>query len=80
MQIIPAREVHPVIVVGSGASGGMAAWNLTQKGIDVLLLDAGDKFDRAKYWTMFSHGSPRPHGAWRASAAVLSRHQKNSRT
>ena len=32
MQIIPAREVHPVIVIGSGASGGMAAWNLTQQG------------------------------------------------
>ena len=48
MQIIPAREVYPVIVVGSGASGGMAAWNLTQKGIDVLLLDAGDKFDRVE--------------------------------
>ena len=29
----------------------MAAWNLTQKGIKVLLLDAGDKFDRSKYWT-----------------------------
>jgi choline dehydrogenase-like flavoprotein len=51
MQIIPSREVHPVIVIGSGASGGMAAWNLTQKGISVLLLDAGDKFDRSKYWT-----------------------------
>ena len=51
MQIISPAQVHPVIVIGSGASGGMAAWNLTQKGIDVLLLDAGDKFDRAKYWT-----------------------------
>jgi choline dehydrogenase-like flavoprotein len=51
MQIIPSREVHPVIVIGSGASGDMAAWNLTQKGINVLLLDAGDKFDRSKYWT-----------------------------
>src|SRR6185503_4771016 len=51
MQIINPATVHPVIVIGSGASGGMAAWNLTQKGIDVLLLDAGDKFDRSKYWT-----------------------------
>src|SRR4029434_7302683 len=49
--IISPAEVHSVIVIGSGASGGMAAWNLTQKGIDVLLLDAGDKFDRSKYWT-----------------------------
>ena len=44
-------KVYPVIVVGSGASGGMAAWNLTRQGVDVLLLDAGEKFDRAKFWT-----------------------------
>ena len=31
-----------VVVIGSGASGGMAAYNLTQKGVKVLLLDAGD--------------------------------------
>ena len=51
MQIIARSKVHPVVVIGSGASGGMAAWNLTQKGIDVLLLDAGGKFDRSKFWT-----------------------------
>ena len=51
MQIIAPARIYPVIVIGSGASGGMAAWNLTRQGIDVLLLDAGDKFDRAKYWT-----------------------------
>src|SRR5262245_1838900 len=51
MQIINPAKVYPVIVIGSGASGGMAAWNLTRQGIEVLLLDAGDRFDRAKYWT-----------------------------
>jgi glycine/D-amino acid oxidase-like deaminating enzyme len=51
MQIITPARVHPVIVIGSGASGGMAAWNWTRQGIEVLLLDAGDKFDRAKFWT-----------------------------
>ena len=51
MQIINPAKVYPVIIIGSGASGGMAAWNLTQKGIDVLVLDAGQKFDRSKYWT-----------------------------
>ena len=40
-----------VVVVGSGASGGMAAYNLTQKGVKVLLLDAGDEFDRRYFWT-----------------------------
>jgi choline dehydrogenase-like flavoprotein len=51
VQVISRQKVHPVVVIGSGASGGMAAWNLTRQGIDVLLLDAGDRFDRSKYWT-----------------------------
>jgi choline dehydrogenase-like flavoprotein len=51
MEVIASPKVYPVIVVGSGASGGMAAWNLTRQGIDVVLLDAGEKFDRAKFWT-----------------------------
>ena len=51
MQIIRPAKVYPVIVIGSGASGGMAAWNLTRHGIEVLLLDAGTRFERSKYWT-----------------------------
>jgi choline dehydrogenase-like flavoprotein len=51
VQILEPPKVHPVVVVGSGAAGGMAAWNLTRQGIDVLLLDAGDKFDRSGFWT-----------------------------
>ncbi len=51
MQIIKSAQVHPVVIIGSGASGGMAAWNLTKKGIKVLMLDAGDRFDRTKFWT-----------------------------
>ena len=50
-QVARARKTYPVVVVGSGASGGMAAWNLTRKGIDVLLLDAGTKFERSQFWT-----------------------------
>ncbi|MBK5296256.1 MAG: GMC family oxidoreductase [Vicinamibacteria bacterium] len=50
-QVTRSRKVHPVVVVGSGASGGMAAWNLTRKGINVLLLDAGSKFERSQFWT-----------------------------
>ncbi|MEJ7617628.1 MAG: GMC family oxidoreductase, partial [Pyrinomonadaceae bacterium] len=34
-----------------GASGGMAAWNLTRLGVNVLLLDAGDRFNREAFWT-----------------------------
>ena len=51
MQVLRPPKVYPVVVVGSGASGGMAAWNLTRQGINVVLLDAGTKFDRSKYWT-----------------------------
>jgi choline dehydrogenase-like flavoprotein len=46
MQVQRPAPVHPVIVIGSGASGGMAAFNLTQQGIPVVLLDAGEKFSR----------------------------------
>src|SRR5215217_7673283 len=50
MQVIAPRKVHPVIVVGSGASGGMAAWNLTRKGVKVLMLDAGQRFKKTDFW------------------------------
>lgn len=55
MQIKKSPEIHDVIVIGSGASGGMAAWNLTRKGVNVLMLDAGEKFQRSKFW---SHVKP----------------------
>jgi choline dehydrogenase-like flavoprotein len=51
VQVIKPAQQYPVIVIGSGAAGGMAAWNLTAQGIPVLLLDAGDKFDRSRFWT-----------------------------
>src|SRR3979490_2117129 len=51
MQIKTSPKVHDVIVIGSGAAGGMAAWNLTRKGVNVLILDAGQKFERSKFWT-----------------------------
>ena len=41
LQIINSPKVYDVIVIGSGASGGMAAWNLTRQGVSVLVLDAG---------------------------------------
>jgi choline dehydrogenase-like flavoprotein len=50
MQIKKSPTVHDVVVIGSGASGGMVAWNLTRKGINVLLLDAGSRYDPDKYW------------------------------
>jgi len=54
-QVKKSPEVHDVIIVGSGAAGGMAAWNLTRKGVKVLMLDAGEKFNRGGFW---SHVKP----------------------
>jgi choline dehydrogenase-like flavoprotein len=55
MQVKRSDPVHDVVVIGSGAAGGMTAWNLTRKGINVLVLDAGSKFDKASFW---SHVKP----------------------
>jgi choline dehydrogenase-like flavoprotein len=49
------RPAYDVVIIGSGASGGMAAWNLTQQGARVLMLDAGGHFHRKDFWT---HVSP----------------------
>src|SRR5580692_2903276 len=49
------QEVHDVVIIGTGAAGGMAAWNLTRQGVNVLMLDAGTKFNRAQFW---SHVKP----------------------
>lgn len=35
-----------VIVIGAGAVGGMMAWQLAQKGIKVLILEAGPRIER----------------------------------
>jgi choline dehydrogenase-like flavoprotein len=50
-----SETVHEVVVIGSGAAGGMAAWNLTRQGVPVLMLDAGTKFRRSQFW---SHVKP----------------------
>ncbi|MGH9387027.1 MAG: GMC oxidoreductase [Vicinamibacterales bacterium] len=51
--IKPGTATWDVIVVGSGAAGGMAAFQLATAGIKVLLLEAGRMIDPAKeYRTM----------------------------
>ena len=50
MEILQQPDTHDVVVVGSGASGGMAAYNLAAKGVKVLMLDAGGTFDRNAFW------------------------------
>ena len=40
-----AETKYDVLIIGSGASGGMAAYTLTKKGIQCLMLDAGPAID-----------------------------------
>jgi len=43
-----ASNTYDAIVVGSGISGGWAAKELTEKGLKVLMLERGPKFDHIK--------------------------------
>ena len=61
--IKPGSGQWDVIVVGSGAAGGMAAFQLATAGIKVLMLEAGRMLDhRREYRTMeWPYASPRRH-------------------
>ena len=45
---------YDAIVVGSGATGGWAAKELTEKGLRVLLLEAGKLLDPDKDYKMIA--------------------------
>jgi choline dehydrogenase-like flavoprotein len=47
-----AEKEYDVLIVGSGASGGMAAYTLTQKGLKCLMLDAGPPVDFQRHRTL----------------------------
>jgi choline dehydrogenase-like flavoprotein len=46
--ITPGKTPYDVIIVGSGAAGGMAGFQLATAGMKVLLLEAGKSFDMYK--------------------------------
>ncbi|WP_337881259.1 GMC family oxidoreductase [Rheinheimera sp.] len=54
------QSTHEIIVVGSGAGGAMAAYELTRQGRKVLLLEAGRDYDPKTETPMFkpNHAAP----------------------
>ena len=52
MQIKESSEVYDVIIVGSGAGGGMATKQLADAGLNVAVVEAGPFFDPADPVTM----------------------------
>jgi choline dehydrogenase-like flavoprotein len=70
MPVITPRKTLPdydVIVVGSGAAGGMSAYVLAKRGVKVLMLEAGRNYDSATETPMFEtpvqaplRGAPTP--------------------
>jgi len=60
-QIKVQPKNYDVIIVGSGAGGGMAAYMLSKAGLSVALMEAGPMYDPAKNVTQlkWSYESPR---------------------
>jgi choline dehydrogenase-like flavoprotein len=59
-QIMSSPEIYDAIIVGSGAGGGIAAYNLTKAGAKCLMLEAGGWYDPAKdsKWLEWVYDAP----------------------
>ena len=54
------RDSYDVIIVGSGAGGGMSAYALTEAGMSVLMLEAGRDYDAVAESAMFNTPAQAP--------------------
>lgn len=48
---MPPQKIYDVAIVGSGATGGWAAMQLSRAGLNVVILEAGRKLDPLKEYT-----------------------------
>ncbi len=53
-------ERYDVVIIGSGAAGGMAAYALTKAGVKVLMLEAGRNYDPVTETPMFQTPADAP--------------------
>ena len=60
-QLIVSPDAYDVIIVGSGAGGGMAAYVLAKAGAKCLMLEAGSWFDAARDSKWLEWGYDAPH-------------------
>ncbi len=59
-QMISSPQVYDTIIVGSGAGGGIVAYNLTKAGAKCLMLEAGSWYDAARdsKWLEWTYDAP----------------------
>jgi choline dehydrogenase-like flavoprotein len=59
-QVMVSPKPYDVIIVGSGAGGGIAAYNLTKAGAKCLMLEAGSDYDAARdsKWLEWEYDAP----------------------
>jgi choline dehydrogenase-like flavoprotein len=73
-------KTYDAVIVGSGAAGGMAAYALTERGLDVLLLEAGKPIDTSQvlHSMQWPYDHPR-RGDMPSKYHALSRNEYNIR-